>query len=199
MQVYVIRHGQSLANCRKAHAGWQQVPLTEKGVEQAKRTGELIKDIGFDKVITSDLIRAMQTADYALPGYEKQRDSRLREISVGSLAGKTVEECVAELGETYIRFKTNHDFTPYGGEKMDDLLNRVAEFMDELRSQPVDSKIAVVCHEGAVFAVLCYVLGFHLSRFSCMASNCSVSVFEYDGSRWSLVKWNETGSVEPRD
>lgn len=199
MHLYFIRHGQSAANAAGAHAGWQQVPLTELGVEQAKITGELVKSIKFDKVITSDLIRAMDTADYALPNYEKLRDSRLREISVGSLAGKTVKECEAELGESYTCNKLNHDFTPYGGEKMDDLLSRVAEFMDDFREEPMDAKIAVVCHEGAIYAALCHVLGFKLSRFTCAASNCSVSVFEYNGSRWLLHKWNQTGSVEIQD
>lgn len=198
MLVYVIRHGQSVANARSAHAGWSQIPLTEKGVDQAKRTGELVKDIKFDKVISSDLLRAIQTSEYALPGYEKQTDPRIREISVGSLADRLVVDCEEELGEIYIRNRQLHDFTPYGGENMDDLLNRNAEFLESLCAEPADSKIAVVCHGGAIFAMLCHVLGTKLPRHAADVENCSVCVFEYKKGQWSLVKWNETGIAEPQ-
>lgn len=196
MLLYAIRHGQSQANARSAHAGWAQVPLTEKGVQQAKRTGELIKNIQFDKVIASDLLRAIQTAENALPGYKKRTDSRLREISVGSLSGRLPADCEAELGLPYIRHRHDHDFTAYGGENMDQLRQRVANFMDELRSEPENAKIAVVCHEGAIFAMLCHVLQCRLPRHAAGAANCSVSIFAYSEGCWSLCKWNETGSIE---
>lgn len=72
MVIYVVRHGQSTANASATLAGWAQVPLTEKGVQQALQTRSLLQDIRFDKVISSDLLRAVQTAENALPGYEIQ-------------------------------------------------------------------------------------------------------------------------------
>lgn len=197
MRIYVIRHGQSVANARVAHAGWEQVPLTEKGVEQAKRTGELIKDLKFDKVITSDLLRAMQTADYALPGYEKQRDWRIRETGVGSISGKRVHECEEELGESYLRNRRNRDFTPYGGENLEMFQKRVSEFMDDLTKEPEDATIAVVCHEGAMICMLRHVVDCKLSYLPALADNCCVCVFTYQSGSWILNKWNETGNVVP--
>lgn len=196
MILYAIRHGESLANATAAHAGWAQVPLTEKGIEQAKRTAALIQDVRFDKVITSDLLRAIQTAEYALPGCRKERDARLREISVGSLSGRFLTDCEAELGSLYLRHRHDHNFTAYGGENMDDLRRRVADFLNDLCQEPADSKIAVVCHEGSIFAMLCHVLQCSLPRHAAAAANCSVSVFAYENGRWSLCKWNETGSAE---
>ncbi len=197
MRIYAIRHGQSEANALVAHAGWAQVSLTEKGIEQARRTGELIKDIHFDKVITSDLLRAIQTAEYALPGYETKTDWRIREIGVGSLAGMRVADCEAQLGESYMRNRKNRDFTPYGGENQDDFMARVAEFMEELTCEPADSRIAVVCHEGAIYYMLCYVMQCLPKELTAYADNCSVSVFTYDSGHWVLNKWNETGTVVP--
>lgn len=197
MRIYVIRHGQSEANLRAEHAGWAQVPLTEKGLAQAAAAGQRLKTLHFDKVIVSDLYRARQTAEMALPGYDYSYDWRIREIHVGSLEGKRVADCEATLGESYIRHRQARDFTPFGGEDMQTMHRRVDEFMDDLRDYPEDAQVAVVCHEGAIYAMLCHVLGLQPTRLAALADNCSVSVFTYRNGAWNLNKWNETGNVIP--
>ena len=97
MELYAIRHGQSAANAIQAHAGWAQVPLTELGREQAAKTGELLKGLEFERIIVSDLLRARETAQIALPGRNFEQDPRLRETNVGSLQGRRVVELTAEL------------------------------------------------------------------------------------------------------
>lgn len=197
MRIYVIRHGQSEANLRHAHAGWEQVPLTPKGLAQAAAVGERLKGIRFDKVIVSDLLRARQTAELALPGYAYQTDWRIREIHVGSLMGRLVADCTAELGEPYIRHRAQRDFTAYGGENLEQMQRRVSEFMDELTKEPADAQIAVVCHEGAMYHMLCHVMQCDLPYLAAFADNCSVSVFTYRSGHWILNKWNETGRLIP--
>ena len=68
MRVYVIRHGESETNLSKRWTGWKAVNLTEKGYEDAKKAGKIIGDVTFDKVFSSDLRRAKETAMTALPG-----------------------------------------------------------------------------------------------------------------------------------
>ena len=199
MRIYVIRHGQSEANLRNVHAGWAQVSLTEKGTAQAISVGERIRDLHFDQVIVSDLIRAQQTAQLALPGREYKTDMRIREISVGDLALRPVAECERELGETYLRNRARHDFTPYGGENPDQMQSRVSAFMDELTTEPEDAQIAVFCHEGVIYCMLCHVLGVRPAQMSAFADNCSISVFTYRNGYWILNKWNETGNVIPEN
>ena len=195
MEVYVIRHGQSTANAIRSHAGWAQVPLTEKGMEQARQLRPLLQDIPFTKVITSDLLRAIQTAQGALPGYEAQTDPRLREINVGSLEGRIIEDCHAEMGAVYARNLADHDFTAYGGETMAQQIQRVAQFMESLQSEPEDAKVAVVCHEGTIYSMLCHVLQFTPARDAAPVSNCAICAFSYQDGRWMLRKWNETGAA----
>lgn len=197
MRIYVIRHGQSEANLHVAHAGWSQVPLTEKGIAQAKAVGERIRDLHFDKVIVSDLRRAQQTAQLALPGWEYQTDWRVREICVGSLEGRRVVDCAVEMGEPYNKNRTLRDFTPYGGENLEQMQCRVSEFMDDLAKEPEDAQIAVVCHEGAINCMLCHVMQCNLPRMTALADNCSVSVFTYKEGCWYVNKWNETGNLIP--
>ena len=190
MELYAIRHGQSAANAIQAHAGWAQVPLTELGREQAAKTGELLKGMEFDRVIVSDLLRAKETAQIALPGRNFEQDPRLRETNVGSLQGRRVVDLTAELGEEYVRRRLARDYRDYGGEDTHAHYDRVAEFMKDLESAPEDARIAAVCHEGTIMAMLCYVL--HIIH----VANCAVCAFKFGNGVWELGEWNETGSVK---
>ena len=197
MRIYVIRHGQSEANPVVAHAGWSDVPLTEKGVAQAVAVGERLKGIHFDKVIASDTYRAQQTAQNALPGCEYVTDCRLREIGVGRLEGCLVEDCVRELGEPYDRSRAIRDFTAYGGENLQQMQRRVSAFMADLTKEPEDAQIALFCHEGSMNCLLGHVLDCTLPRITALTDNCSICVFTYKNGNWILNKWNETGNVIP--
>lgn len=196
MELYAIRHGQSAANAIQAHAGWAQVPLTELGREQAAKTGELLKGMEFDRVIVSDLLRAKETAQIALPGRNFEQDPRLRETNVGSLQGRRVVELTAELGEEYVRQRLARDYRDYGGEDTHAHYDRVAEFMKDLESAPEDARIAAVCHEGTIMAMLCYVLHTDIPRNIIHVANCAVCAFKFGSGVWELGEWNETGSVK---
>ena len=196
MELYAIRHGQSAANAIQAHAGWAQVPLTELGREQAAKAGELLKGLEFERIIVSDLLRARETAQIALPGRNFEQDSRLRETNVGSLQGRRVVDLTAELGEEYVRRRVARDYRVYGGEDTRAHYDRVAEFMKDLESAPDDARIAAVCHEGTIMAMLCYVLHTDIPRNIIHVANCAVCAFRYKNGTWELGEWNETGSVK---
>ena len=70
MYVYVIRHGESETNLGKRLTGWFDTPLTDKGRNDAKKAGLVLKDVVFDKIFVSDLVRARETAEIAFPGYK---------------------------------------------------------------------------------------------------------------------------------
>ena len=94
----MIRHGQSESNAGRFHGGWAQVNLTDKGREDAKKAGEKLKDVKFDRVYSSDLVRALQTREIALPNYSPIVNELLREIHVGDLSWKMVEDCKKQIG-----------------------------------------------------------------------------------------------------
>lgn len=62
MLIYFIRHGESETNLNIRLTGWYDTPLTEKGIEDAKKAGEFLKNVHFDKVFTSDLMREIGRA-----------------------------------------------------------------------------------------------------------------------------------------
>ena len=101
MKLYVIRHGQSEGNIRGVFSGWHQHNLTEKGREDACRAGRIISKVKFDKVYSSDLYRAIETAKIALPDYECEPTPLIKEINVGLLQEMTYEKAREKYGHLY--------------------------------------------------------------------------------------------------
>lgn len=184
-KVYWIRHGQSEGNVIQKHYGMWPVPLTEKGIADAAAAGQRLKNISFTKVYSSDMKRAVQTAQIALPGYDLILDERLREIEVGDLAGYTMKECEGKYGAEYLRNFKVHNFLDYGGENHAMHYARLSDFMRDLETEDDDAVIAVFSHGGTMRCMLEYVLhtqGGLPVRFK----NGGVIMSEYEDNQWFL-------------
>lgn len=185
MRMYMIRHGESMANAKHLHAGWSQIPLSPKGEKDAQRLAELLKHYTFDKVYSSDLLRAKQTKALALPNTDAAVTKLLREISVGDLAGKHADACLQEYGERYLTDKAARDFRFFGGENREMHFARVKEFMEMAALQEAE-EIAVFCHEGTIRCALQYAGD--KDAYKRVLKNCGVYLFEYANSGWQFVK-----------
>ena len=105
-KLVLLRHGQSAWNKTNQFTGWVDVPLTEQGVEEAKRGGELLKEKNVlpDIVFTSLLRRAINTANIALDSADRlwipvERNWRLNERHYGALQGKNKSEIRQGYGD----------------------------------------------------------------------------------------------------
>ncbi|MDN6317928.1 MAG: histidine phosphatase family protein, partial [Lactococcus lactis] len=92
--LHFIRHGQTYFNLYDRVQGWGNSPLTEKGIEDAIRSGKGLKDLKFDAIYTSDLDRTVETANLIIKENEKTPDDieitsmpEFREIFFGSFEG----------------------------------------------------------------------------------------------------------------
>lgn len=193
MKLYMVRHGQSETNLAKKFTGWSQVNLTEQGIQDAKRAGEYLKGLTFDRIYSSDLIRAVQTAQNAIPGCEPVQLPQLREIGLGCLEMRPIEDCIAEYGEAFVNHRREYNFVPYGGENQDMMEARVRQFFQMLENDPCEQAV-VFAHAGTLQTVLDIVLGTRLNRGHLRCSNGSVAVFIYEGGRWLLRTWG--GAIE---
>ena len=116
MKVFFVRHGQSEANLKKIYAGQSDVPLTEQGRAEAEAIAPILANIHFDRVYSSDLLRAMQTAQVVLPGCQPEIRENLRELSVGTFEARPVEECARLYGDVCANARKMRDYTAVGGE-----------------------------------------------------------------------------------
>lgn len=184
MRVYVIRHGESETNKAKLWTGWLDVHLTDKGKDDAKQAGDFLKHISFDKIYSSDLVRARETAEVAIPGSRYETSELLREISVGSLAGKPIS-CITNEELLYIE---KNRYFAFGGESKKEFYDRVSDFMKRLEGLNYEN-VAVFSHSGFLREMLNIVMGIYMPRKKICCNNCAVAVFEYTGEIWRLHSW----------
>ena len=184
MKVFIIRHGESEANKKRLWTGWLDVPLTEKGEADAMLAREVLSGVNFDKIYSSDLVRAKRTAEIAIPECEYEATQLLREIDVGTLMGKEYYPIVCSDGRSVM----DVGYAEFGGESVDDLGKRVSEFMRVLENCGCE-RVAAFSHGGYMKKFLDVVLGTSLPRQSVCCNNCTVAIFEYGDSRWKLHSW----------
>ncbi|MCC2336533.1 phosphoglyceromutase [Cellulomonas wangsupingiae] len=116
----LLRHGESEWNAKNLFTGWVDVPLSEKGIEEAKRGGRLMTDAGVlpDVVHTSLLRRAITTANLALDAADRhwipvKRSWRLNERHYGALQGKNKKETLEQYGEEqFMLWRRSYDVPP---------------------------------------------------------------------------------------
>ena len=185
MKLYLVRHGQSVANATAIHSGWSQVPLTEQGMSDAERAGQYLRTLQFDRIYASDLLRAVQTAQIALPGCEPVQLPLIRERSVGCLAGRPFEDCAAEYGQPYWDARASLDFTPFGGENHDMLSGRAKEFLAQMAANPCGS-VAAFSHEGFILSCVELTLGITIDRRRIRCANGSVTILSCEDGIWLL-------------
>ena len=194
MKLYVVRHGQSEGNIAPRHSGQTAVALTESGRRDARRAGELLSGISFDRIFSSDLLRAKETAALALPEALVEPLPLLREIDVGSLGNRFFDDCIAEYGPSYLENKARTDFRPYGGESLHELFARATAFVELLRGLPCD-RVCAFSHAGFISMLLSASVGAEPTAKPgiTLPENGSVSVFEITPSDFKLLKWSHTG------
>lgn len=178
MKLYLIRHGESENNIKKVYTGWMDVSLTEKGFADARGIRPLLERVRFDKIYTSDLLRAKQTAQTAIPDCVCEETPLLREINVGDAAGVHYSKITVQ----------NHDFTPYHGENDVAFYARVKQFMDKALQSGAEN-VAAFTHAGVLRAVLCTVLQAKIAGANFFCGNCTTAIFDYTDGKWRLQSW----------
>lgn len=183
MRLYMIRHGESEYNRLGLYTGWKQANLTEKGIADAEKIRPLLEKVPFDKIYASDRIRAMQTAEHALPGREYEETSLIREICLGSLEGTRIADMTEEVHRKVLAI----GYDAVGGEGRETFNNRIRSFLKTIESQGYEN-VAAFCHGGVLHEVLKIVLETP-KPIGALCSNCTIAVFSYEDGEWSLHSW----------
>ena len=137
----LIRHGQSIWNLQNRFTGGIDVPLTRKGIKQAKKAGKELKKLGIsiDHVYSSKLSRSVETARFIISNLESLNKNKkitqvfaLNERDYGDLSGKYKDELVKTYGEKKVlEWRRSYRIKPPGGENLEDVLKRVKPFLNK--------------------------------------------------------------------
>ncbi len=188
MTVYFVRHGQTEKNRAMLLQGRSDHPMDETGMAQAAAAGEFFRsqNVRFDRVFSSPLLRAVQTAKL-IAGEELpvQTDDRLIEMDYGPYEGMDLRKPAPEVLDFFRDFA--HTPAPAGMEQLGDVVKRLGVFLEETAPLYPDQNILVSTHAIAMKAALEYLTpesqGGYWSKY---IGNCAVYRAEYRDGAFSI-------------
>ena len=193
MKLFMVRHGQTTGNVAGLIYGQVDYPLTQKGRDQAAAIRPILDKIKFDRVYSSDLSRAIETQQIAVPGVEGIRTPLLREFDVGNLTNTTYKDAEQKYAAQLVDARTN-GYDWFGCESYEQIWDRMRKFLELLEADPCENVIAFT-HNGMLGFMLQLVLGVKFCRTAIMSANCAIQVFEFDGNQWKLRAWNYMSDI----
>ena len=165
----LVRHGQSDWNNKNLFTGWENPGLTKKGVEEAHKTGNLLKkeNKNYSYLFTSILDRAINTADIILEelGIDQIniiRDQALNERDYGELTGLNKDAARKKWGEDQVHiWRRSFDIPPPGGESLKDTAERVIPyFRDKILPLLIEgNNILISAHGNSLRALVMHIEG----------------------------------------
>ena len=161
-EIILIRHGETEWNSQKRMQGHSNSDLSEVGMGQIQALGELMKNVSFDHIYSSDSLRTSQTAEAITQysGHTLQFDQRIREKNLGVFEGLTSTEAKERHPEVYRLFKTaGANYVIDEGESTQQLLERALEFIEEIRLRHPQERVVMVTHGGVVRVLMKHALG----------------------------------------
>jgi 2,3-bisphosphoglycerate-dependent phosphoglycerate mutase len=161
-KLVLLRHGESQWNLENRFTGWTDVPLTDKGKEEARLAGERLRGIRFDKAYTSVLQRAIETLDVALrvlgqTDLPTERDQALNERHYGDLQGLNKAETAKKYGDEQVHiWRRSYDVPPPGGESLKDTAARTIPYFEAKILPEVKSgkNIIVAAHGNSLRSIV---------------------------------------------
>ena len=185
----VVRHGRTVANAAGLLQGRIDHPLDEVGRSQARMIADALGSV--DRVIASPLMRAQETA--AALGVPVEIDERWLELDYGELDGRAVHEVP---DETWLRWRTDPDFAPVGGESYGQLHERVVPACEDLLEESRDRTVVVVSHVSPIKVAVAWALGAPDSTaFRCFLDQASISRIDVGRLGPVLRSYNETWHI----
>lgn len=215
VRLLLWRHGQTDWNAGGRFQGQLDVPLNDVGRAQAEKAAPFLACAEPDRIVSSDLTRARQTAGVLadMTGLALETDVRLREINTGTWSGLTMDEVHALDADFGVAIKEGRDYrrSPTG-ETIEETGQRCAAALRDIAGAAEDGQTIVVVGHGLALRVgLAHLIGLDHRQSWALGGihNCAVSELLHRPdslapyARWALVSYNvsyggpPTGRAEP--
>ncbi len=161
-RLVLLRHGESQWNLENRFTGWVDVPLSARGIQEAKNAGDKLRGFTFNRAFTSVLSRANETLRLALEAIGQssipiEKDKALNERMYGELQGLNKAETAKKYGAEQVKiWRRSYDVRPPGGESLKDTAERVLPYYND-RIKPCLLKgetILIAAHGNSLRALV---------------------------------------------
>ena len=198
MEVYIIRHGKTDWNKEYRFQGVHDIPLNQEGRDAAAALGKRLAGIHFDKVFSSPLSRAYETACILLRSLSQskgpQTNDLLTEISFGELEGLPFDQWMDTDEPRKYFFKEPARYVPpKGGETFESGIQRTGIFvhtvLEPIYQENPDARVMIVAHGAILAALMSNLEGRGVENYwgNGLKHNCEETIYRYDGKTWSLA------------
>ncbi len=195
--IYIVRHGETIANVDKVLQGQSDYPLTAEGIAQTKKVAQKLKNIHFDEAFSSDLLRSKKTAEAIALEHKLivKTNKLLRERSFGRLEGEKYEVYGRELKEMILQYETlserekfSFKFAP-DIESDEEIVSRFITFLREVSLAYLGKTILIVSHGGMMRSLLIHLgYGTYENLAPGAVANLGYFVLESDGVDFFIKK-----------
>ena len=183
-ELWLIRHGETPWSLSRQHTGRTDIPLTERGREQARMLAPILAQEHFDRVLTSPMSRAIETCRLAGLGDHAEEEPELREWDYGIYEGRTTDE-IRESAPGWSVW----DSPMPEGESIGEIEARARKLVQRLAGLPGRTALFSHAHFLRVFAG-CWIgdsaaLGAHL-----LLDTATVSILGFERENRAIRQWN---------
>lgn len=204
MEIYFIRHGETLWNTLKIFQGSSDSPLTDLGISQAEKLSAKLKNVKFTDFYSSPMGRTIQTTKIIM-GDRKQKIKfidEFKEISMGDIEGVPRSEFEEKYPKEFYDFFNNPvDYNPkvYHGENYYEVIERVKKGLDKLLSYLNDNdKVVVVTHGVTLKALFHIITKGKMDELGAakVPQNTSVSIVKYENGKFNIEVFSDTSHLD---
>ena len=190
-----MRHAQAQNNVERILAGRTDgFPLTQTGLEQAKKIGSFLKPLGISAIYSSPIERALTTATIVSKklNLDCKVDERLTEIDMGLFSGMEYEKMFAKFGNVFLKFyQDNNIIIENGVESFSNVKKRVLEMVGHCSKEHDGKNVLLVTHMDPIKAMISTILPLKpTSLYELIIRNASVTIIKKEQSNYSLTAIN---------
>ncbi len=181
-RLLMVRHGITEYNSTRRFAGHTDVELSADGYRQAERLRERLASERIDTIYSSDLRRALVTAEVISSGHKADIVAcpELREVNYGDAEGLTFQEIsrlYPNVAELIANFNPQLEFPC--GESFEGFIERTSKFLDKLTEHTQSEALLIVAHSGPLRVLVCRLLGIDQGHWrQIRIDNASLSIIE---------------------
>ena len=197
---YIVRHGQTNWNILGKTQGHGNSDLTAKGIEQATELAESIVNYPIDYIYSSDLGRAVQTAQILGDklNIKVKETEALREMGFGEWEGLLIDEIKTNYANVYTTWRNEPHLAQIpGGETLHLIKDRVDSFIQSLNEKYDNKHILLVTHSVTVRVMLLAFLNSGMENiYRIKQDNTALNIVEYRDYGPVVIKMNDTSHIK---
>ena len=193
--IIFLRHGQAKNNIEKILSGRTPgIPLTEKGIDQAKKAAKFLEHMNVSAIYSSPIERAKHTAE--IVGQHNSLDviidDRLIELDMGKFTGIPYDEIFSSHGNVFMKFYNGElEIAHNGVETFSEVKKRVLGIVDHVLENHPDQNVVLVTHMDPIKAMLSTIVDLTPENlFELIIANASLNIFREYKRKFSIAGLN---------